>query len=172
MKRASVLGVFLTGLVVCGWAGRAVSGMGGFGRGLAGPLGPFAGRPGLVREFFPPQLVMRYSRAIHLSDVQRKAITDAMAEMQKKLLDLQWKVADASAGLARLVRKDRLDEEAVVAQAKKLMDLQAAVRQERLRMLVRIKNALSAEQQRQLRVLRRRQGGRPWLGRGRRGGRR
>ena len=59
----------------------------GFGPGM-GMGGP--GGPPFMENLFPPGLIMRHQTDIGLTPAQRDAITQAMSDTEKQLVDLQW----------------------------------------------------------------------------------
>ena len=121
---------------------------------LAAPASAEPPEPAFMRLLYPPDLIMRHGRDVGLRPEQRKAITDAVAKTQAKTLELQWDMQEAAQTLAELVGRDRVDEEAALAAAARVMDLEGQVKRAHLGLLIRIKNQLDPEQQRRLRELR------------------
>lgn len=112
------------------------------------------GRPLFLDQLFVPEQVMRYQQDIALTAEQRAAITAAMGETQKQLIDLQWQFEAASKELTDMLAVPKVDEAAVSAQADKVMNLELQMKKTHLGLLVRIKNVLTPEQQAQLKALR------------------
>lgn len=112
--------------------------------------------PPFMKALFPPDLVMRHDRDIELSQAQRQAIKDAVAETQARTLDLRWEMQDAARSLGELIGQPSVDEEAALAAAKRVMDLEGKVKRAHLSLLIRIKNQLEPAQQASLRRLRER----------------
>lgn len=110
--------------------------------------------PDFMRRLYPPELIMRHGRDLGLTDAQRTAITTAVKETQAETLDLQWEMQDASQALAQLVGQERVDEKAAVAAAARALEVESRVKRAHLRLLIRIKNQLTPEQQKQLDGLR------------------
>jgi Spy/CpxP family protein refolding chaperone len=137
----------------------------------AGPMrghGPLLGSPTFMRHLYPPRLVMRNQKAIGLSDEQRTAITTAIAETRTELTELEWKREAIDEALGKLMAPPRVDEAAVLERATELMTTEQAIKRVHLRLLVRVKNALTPDQQTTLdglrdtwRAERRRMGRRP-----------
>lgn len=111
-------------------------------------------QPPFMNELFPPELIMRHGRDIGLSKEQRSAITSAVGETQAQTLELQWEMQDAAQSLAKQLRASRVDEAAALDVVGRVMDIEGQVKRAHFRLLIRIKNSLSAEQQQQLRDLR------------------
>jgi len=115
------------------------------------PAAPLtAQQPGddpLAKLLFPPELVMQHQAEIGLKPEQRTAITRGIAEMQAKTIDLQWRMQEAATALATLLGKPVVDETAALAQVDSVLGLEREVKRAQLTLLIRIKNALTREQQ-------------------------
>lgn len=120
---------------------------------------------GIEEALFAPELIMRHYREISLDPAQRQVITQAIQELQTGMVELQWQVMETSQQVQDALTRTRIDEEAALALADKLFAREAAVKRANLTALIRIKNALTAEQQKQLRALRARDA-HPGAGRG------
>jgi Spy/CpxP family protein refolding chaperone len=116
--------------------------------------GPPAGPPAFLEELFPPALIMRNQSEIGLTDAQRDAISEAMAETEKKLVQLQWQSEAESEKLAKLLHNDTVDEGAALAQAQRVLGVEQEIKRAHLGLLIRIKNRLAPAQQKRLRELR------------------
>lgn len=127
------------------------------------------GRPEFLDKFFLPRLIMRSQAQIGLTEEQRTVITNAMGETQRKMVDLQWQVEAESDKLGKMLDKHPIPKQAALAQSKKIVDLEAQLKQIHLGMLIRIRNELTPEQQEKLKRLRpasrRRSARRPMRGR-------
>lgn len=128
------------------WAGSDPMGPGGPG----GPAGPRFGPPPFLRHLYPPRLVMRNADAITLTAAQRQAIGQAIAETRSELADLERKREAAANALGTLVAEPRVDEGAALARAGELMETEQAIKRTHLRLLIRVKNQLTPEQQTKL----------------------
>jgi len=119
------------------------------------PPAPGVGQPGdgdpLRREFFPPELIMDHQRELGISADQRKKLIAEIQAAQSRNIELQFEVKAAAEALADLVKKPAVDEVKAMAQIDKLMAIENELKKNHLRLLVRIKNLLSAEQQAKLR---------------------
>jgi Spy/CpxP family protein refolding chaperone len=104
---------------------------------------------------------MRHQGEIGLTSAQQEAITEAMAESQKKLVQLQWRSEAESEKLTKLLRSDAVDETAALAQAERVLQVEQEIKQTHLALLIRIKNQLTPAQQKKLRELRPRHPGPP-----------
>lgn len=140
MKRA-VLSLLLLSCVVLAGATEAPAGK-------DDPLG---------QSFFPPELVMGHQQQIGLEEDQREAIKKEIVKVQSKFLDFQWQIQKESERLVQLAQARPVEEGKVIAQAEAVMRLETEMKKTHLSLLIRIKNALTAEQQAKLMEIRRRE---------------
>ena len=83
---------------------------------------------------------------------------DETMKAQATFSELQWRLSDEQVKLARLLAMPLVDEGAVDAQVDKILQLEYGMKKMQLRMLVRIKNALTPAQQAKLDALRAKDG--------------
>jgi Spy/CpxP family protein refolding chaperone len=112
----------------------------------------------MTKLLFPPELVLTHAQELGLQPAQRTAIVNAIKEAQGDLLDLQLEMAERAQALVKLLDAPRVEEAGALAQADKVMGLERDMKRRQLQLLVRIKNALTREQQDRLRDLRDRGG--------------
>jgi len=129
---------------------RGHGGMRGPG-GMGGPGGP---GPDLMREMFPPELVMRYQTEINLSADQKTSLVKETQALQSDLVPLQFDMGEAAGKLRDALAAPKIDEEKASALADRLMTLESRIKKRHLALMIRIKNILTPEQQTQLRDLR------------------
>jgi Spy/CpxP family protein refolding chaperone len=118
---------------------------------IAAMQGRGPGPDDFSRFLFPPELVMQHQRDIGITDQQRTTITGAIQRLESDVVALQWKMADEQQKLTELVRATPIDSAATLAQIDKVLDLERQIKKGHLLMLVRIKNALTVDQQHALR---------------------
>jgi Spy/CpxP family protein refolding chaperone len=117
---------------------------------------PPAATDEVAQNLFPPDLILKYRQDIGLDDGQSKALKDLVQKAQNKFLDLQWDMQGEAGKLAQLLRAPRIDENAAIAQADRVLGMEREVKKAQLSLLVRIKNLLTPAQQDKLVELRRR----------------
>lgn len=128
----------------------------GFG-GRPGGMSASGGRPAapsFMKELYPPQLIMRNQFEIGIDDAQRQAILTSTRDARNAIEPIQWDLQREQQQLTRLLSSDRVDESALLAQAEKVMELEKRMKTQNLLLLVKIKNQLTPEQQKQARMLR------------------
>lgn len=116
---------------------------------------PKPGEDALAKLLFDPQLVLKFAKELSLQPAQRTTIVNAIKEAQGDILDLQLQMAEQHEELVKAVEAQRVDEAAAMALAGKVLGLEREMKQEQLQLLIRIKNALTREQQDRLRELKR-----------------
>ena len=107
-----------------------------------------------AQALFDPQLVLRHSQAIGLTPAQRRTILDELKATQTALGPLQANMTEPALDLIELLGQARVDEARVVAKMDQVLKIENEVKKQQATLLVRIKNALTPEQQARLRELR------------------
>ncbi len=123
------------------------------GTGILQAQTPKAGDDPLARLLFDPQLVLKHAQELGLQPAQRNTIITAIKEAQGNILDLQLQMAERQEELVKTMESTRVDEAAALAQADKVMGLEREMKRTQLQLLIRIKNALTREQQDRLQEL-------------------
>ena len=103
---------------------------------------------------FPPELIMQHARAIRLNDEQRSAITKLIEQLQGRVIGLQWELVEQVQALKETLNHTRVDQDRAIDQLNRVLDTEKSIKKAHLEMLLRIKNVLRAEQQRELARLR------------------
>lgn len=109
--------------------------------GRADPLG---------NAFFPPELVMQHQQRIGLTGEQRAEIIRAIQEAQPRFIEAQWQLEPETAALADMVRAPRIDQQRVLAQIDRVLDIERRIKRAQLELLIQIKNQLTEQQQTEL----------------------
>ncbi len=109
---------------------------------------------GFEIHLFPPELVMQNQQRIGLRENQRNEITAVIREFQGGVLDLQWEMQGETQRLGELLSASPVGEAAVLEQLDRVLAVEMQVKKAHITMLVRVKNALTQEQQRQLHAIR------------------
>ncbi len=103
---------------------------------------------------FPPELVIKYQKAIGLSETQRNAIKKEVVDGQKRFTELEWDMQQKMEILISKISQEKVDEQAAQTDLKSILALEEQMKLAQLTLLIRIKNTLTSEQQNQLRELR------------------
>ena len=107
-----------------------------------------------AQALFDPQLVLRHAQAISLTAAQRRTILDELKATQTALAPLQANMTEPAFDLIELLGQTKVDEARVVAKMGQVLEIENEVKKKQAALLVRIKNALTPEQQARLRELR------------------
>ena len=110
--------------------------------------------PGFAQELFPPELVMQNQQKIGLRPDQRTAITEAVQQLQSKVVELQWRMQEETQRLTELLQHTPVNEAEALAQVDRVLSVEREVKRAHMTMLIRIKNTLTPEQQAMLKTLR------------------
>jgi Spy/CpxP family protein refolding chaperone len=121
-------------------------------QGYAG--GEPSGEDRIAEALFAPDLVMQHRQRVGLTSGQWTEISDAIRELQRSIVDLEWDMLEASQGLIELLEAPQVDEAAALTQVDQVLSLERSIKRAQLGLLIRIKNILTPEQQFQLRELR------------------
>jgi Spy/CpxP family protein refolding chaperone len=108
---------------------------------------PFAG------AFFPPELVLMARDRIGLTQEQQDALRTRLEKVQPRSDELRAKLERETGALAALVKQERVDETALLAQLDKVLDAEREVKHLHVSMAAGIKNLLTPEQQAKLREI-------------------
>ncbi len=104
-------------------------------------------------HLFPPELVMRNQKAIELKGEQKTFIRQEILKAQTRFTELQWDLEDARGTLDSLLEKGQADEQQVLTQLDKLLDAERTIKRNQIKLMVRIKNRLTSEQQSKLKEI-------------------
>ena len=116
--------------------------------------GGAAQRDPIADQVLPPELIMQHQKTIGLSEAQKNAVIAEIKRAQGRMVDLQWDLQRAMERLVELIRQDRADEQAVIAQLDAVLAAEREIKHLHLSLAVRLKNILTPAQQRMLRDLR------------------
>lgn len=103
---------------------------------------------------YPPELVMEHQNELGLSESERQVLRQAVQQAQPRFTDLQWRLSAETERLAMLLQGPVVGEREVLEQVDRVLALERDLKRTRLALLVRIKNALTPEQQAKLTALR------------------
>jgi Spy/CpxP family protein refolding chaperone len=110
----------------------------------------------LGENLFPPELVMQYQQAIGLGEEQKNLIKAEVQKAQTRFTELQWPLHKEVETMISLVKEPKTDEQQVLTQLDKILELEREIKRTHFTMVVRIKNSLTPEQQARLREIKNR----------------
>ena len=100
---------------------------------------------------------MQHRRELGLTDEQKAAIRDESIKASTRFNELQFQMQDEMEAMAGLMKGSNVDEQKVLAQLDKILNIERDVKRTQLGLSIRIKNKLTADQQEKLRELQRNQ---------------
>lgn len=101
-------------------------------------------------NLFPPELLMQHQQAIGLSEDQKNFIKTEIRKAQTRFTEWQWQLQDEMETMASWLKQERVDEQQVLAQLDKILNLEREIKRTHFALIVRIKNKLTPEQQARL----------------------
>ncbi len=110
--------------------------------------------PAFMNKIYGPEFIMSHQGDLALSDDQKQVLRKEIVNAQGSAADLQWRLAEQAEKLGKLFDQPVIDENAVMAQLQEINKWEFGVKQVQLRMLVRIRNALTPKQRATLDSLR------------------
>ncbi len=115
---------------------------------FADPLGEF---------LFPPELLERAREEVPLTDGQHQNIQLQAERMSERFKELQERIQKEADALAALVRPERVETPAALAQFDRLLDAERDMKRAQVGFMLAIKNQLTPEQQARLLAFRKAQ---------------
>ncbi len=103
-------------------------------------------REALKMGLYPPDMIMRYQERLGITEAQRKLIVDAVTGFQSEVADLQWTMQSEQQKLQQSLDAYRIDTEASLALAEKVLALESRFKMAHFRLLIAIKNTLTERQ--------------------------
>lgn len=107
-------------------------------------------------NLFPPELLMQHQQAIGLTEEQKTLVRTEIQKLQVRALDLQFQLQGEVEKMAALTKQNRVDERQALAQLERILGLEEEIKRAHFLAIIRIKNALTPEQQARLQEIRKR----------------
>lgn len=117
---------------------------------LLGGLSAAAQSDPFAENFYTPEFIKQVHELIGVTEEQKATVGAQIHEIQESIQVIRGALARESATLAELAKADKVNEDKLLAQADKVMALESDVKRAQLQMLIKIKNALTPEQQAKL----------------------
>lgn len=105
-------------------------------------------------KLFEVEAVMRHQGALGITPQQKEGILRELDTAQVEYNHLEWDLNGQKEALASALTPESVDEEAALEAGRRVTDLEGKLKLAHLRLLVRVKNQLTPEQQTKLRQLR------------------
>jgi len=124
---------------------------------IASPVfgfGPVRPDP-IGRLLFQPELIMEYRSKLELTEQQQDVLKTELQNAQAAIFDFKWQLNEESGKLKKILQTIPIDEDEMLAQSDRVMQLERKIKRVHLALLARLKNMLSEQQIQMLRELRR-----------------
>ena len=105
----------------------------------------------LADNLFPPELVLQHQSDIELTEEQRNALIAGVQKAQERFSDLQLRLQKEVEALGVLLKRERVEEQAALAQFDKVLNQEREVKRAHLALVLGIRNKLTRAQQAKLR---------------------
>ncbi len=97
-------------------------------------------------KLFPPNIILEHKAELDLSKEQFTEIRAAVVEVQSGVAEHEWDIAEAYQALMLELDKDPIDADRVLEYVDAALLAENEVKKKQVRMLIRLKNLLTAEQ--------------------------
>lgn len=104
-------------------------------------------------KLFEVEVVMRHQHALSITADQKAEMLRELDAAQVEFNHLEWELNGEKEKLAATLTPERVDEQAAIDAAKRVTELEGKLKLAHMRLLVRIKNQLTRDQQTRLREL-------------------
>lgn len=104
----------------------------------------------LAHLMFPPDMIMNHARQLNLTEEQKMFMRGEIQKTTASFQDLQWKLQDQMELLQETMKSASVNEQQVLAQLDKVLDIEREIKRLHIGLAVRLKNRLTPEQQEQL----------------------
>ena len=104
----------------------------------------------LAHLMFPPDMIMAHARQLNLTDEQKAFLRSEIQKTTATFQDLQWKLQDQMELLQETMKSTSVNEQQVLAQLDKVLDIEREIKRLHIGLAVRLKNRLTPEQQEEL----------------------
>jgi len=115
---------------------------------------PRAGEDFIGKLLFPPEMVLQNQAKLGLSEQQIADIKKLLSETHSVVVDRQVDMAAAAETLRNALEAHPINEEAALAAADSVVELENGIKRVHLSLLIRLKNLLTAEQVETFRAMR------------------
>ena len=105
---------------------------------------------GIERHLYSPEMVMRLSHVLELTDEQRENVKQTVIQLQAIVVDLQWRLQEMNHELVQLVEQEQVDVDEALGQLDQVLAVEHEIKRHHVRFLLELKNSLTPEQQQEL----------------------
>lgn len=111
-------------------------------------------RDPIGQHLFSPEMIVHFQEQIELTEEQHQAIRNAVEEVQAEMESKKEAMESATAAVAEALEQAEIDEDEAVERLDRLFEIEHELKRHHLRMLIQVRNELTAEQRERLADLR------------------
>jgi fluoroacetyl-CoA thioesterase len=100
----------------------------------------------LGAHFYEPELIQRFEKVLNLTPDQQRYLQTEMSGAVARLTELQAQIKGQVERLAPMISSTVVEEDPVLAQSEKILQLERAMKLAQLKVLIRVNNILTASQ--------------------------
>jgi Spy/CpxP family protein refolding chaperone len=100
----------------------------------------------IARHLVHPGILAFHQKDLNLTQEQKDYLKMQIQETRSVLSGMEWELAEAVGGLVSILEQDTIDEQEAQNQLDTILDMENAIKKERLGLMIRIKNSLTEEQ--------------------------
>jgi len=122
---------------------------------ILAPIAPLdadarGGKYAELKEYlYPPRKIMKHADELELTRKQRQTIKAALRAANAQISDLRFELQEEQDRLTQMVAGDQ-DADAILAQADKVMALEARIKRTHLKLMLDVKGVLTAKQRQEV----------------------
>lgn len=95
---------------------------------------------------YPPDILMRQQQRLGITPQQRKAIATLVRDFQGQIGELQWSMPAEQQELRNLLSQPQINSDAALEQAAQVLAMESEFKLAHFKLLIAIKNELTAQQ--------------------------
>jgi Spy/CpxP family protein refolding chaperone len=103
---------------------------------------------------FPPGMILDHARQLNLTDDQKSYMRGEIQKTTTSFNELQWNLQDQMEQLHEMMKAPLVNEEQVLGQLNRVLDIEREIKRLHFGLAVRLKNKLTPSQQEELQKLR------------------
>lgn len=108
----------------------------------------------IAEAMFPPDLIMRHSRRLELTDAQKTFMRDEIQRTTTRFNELQWQLEEAKEALTETMKSHSVNEQQALTLLDRVLDTEREIKRLHIGLGIRLKNQLTLPQQEKLQHLR------------------
>ncbi len=100
----------------------------------------------LSMGLYPPDLIMRHQQRLGITGAQRDEMLEQVRAFQDEVAELQWNLQNEQQRLRGVLAPGSIDMATAMPQVERVLQMESDFKKAHIKLLIAIKNALTAEQ--------------------------